>query len=662
MRRALLLLLSARLAAAPPPPPSGRGPALALALLAAQARPPFASAQFLDTTGLYKEAYEHGVEVLKGEVQSHEDVELLFYPEREYFDRNRYMFDEPNPIFYQIGLLVEPCKTLGYDCCVNMFGSPNYGQATTDPMPYYRGGITLGDNVPAIHDIVAGGLAPADEILANVQLVTEDLEPIDATTSRRADDETYLATECTGVGEPYGYCQGVRKGQRLFTLQPNCTDNNETVVAGASCFDHAGNEHEDCVQVAYTQSAFIVQCGAGKPNGEFVDDPHCGTYLEVHRKSGSPYHDEEFIISDVQLLTMNTSGYNTTYISTRYGNQSSGEKVLCNYEEEVLRVGSMVLILKSAPSCCCPGAGSVWYNDQIGRGMKMCPKNVLDKTSGPFAGAQDTQEEWIAADNDFYNYPFCPPTSEDEDVMYCIDITKYPECPETPGQCVLSNRRYMYPCVPVESVNATAAACARSSSADACKAADSVYSGVENELGNRALDGVYRDKCPYFEGCGLSDGTFECPNCYGEARTVWSDCGGEDYPGLDKQFTFAGRVGKVTFVPEDDAEDYMVSFNDGRTSYPFQKEHLQMEHSNSNYEIWWVQRTRYNFIVQKRKGFKVTEPVCTFDDVNDRYFPYAIRNPDTGQFLDTLFFNEMRGEYMMPGGRGRGSATVYKPS
>ena len=131
---------------------------------------------------------------------------------------------------------------------------------------------------------------------------------------------------------------------------------------------------------------------------------------------------------------------------------------------------------------------------------------------------------------------------------------------------------------------------------------------------------------------------------------------------MDKQFTFAGRVGKVTFVPEDDAEDYMVSFNDGRTSYPFQKEHLQMEHSNSNYEIWWVQRTRYNFIVQKRKGFKVTEPVCTFDDVNDRYFPYAIRNPDTGQFLDTLFFNEMRGEYMMPGGRGRGSATVYKPS
>ena len=37
------------------------------------------------------------------------------------------------------------------------------------------------------------------------------------------------------------------------------------------------------------------------------------------------------------------------------------------------------------------------------------------------------------------------------------------------------------------------------------------------------------------------------------------------------------------------------------------------------YEIWWVQRTPTEYIVQKRKGFNVTSPICSFDLVNDRY-------------------------------------------
>ena len=59
------------------------------------------------------------------------------------------------------------------------------------------------------------------------------------------------------------------------------------------------------------------------------------------------------------------------------------------------------------------------------------------------------------------------------------------------------------------------------------------------------------------------------------------------------------REQPVPELPEDDAEDYMVSFNDGRTSYPFQKEHLQMEHSNSNYEIWWVQQYGYKKLLDE---------------------------------------------------------------
>ena len=66
---------------------------------------------------------------------------------------------------------------------------------------------------------------------------------------------------------------------------------------------------------------------------------------------------------------------------------------------------------------------------------------------------------------------------------------------------------------------------------------------------------------------------------------------------------------------------------------------VQLETYKSMYEIWWVLRTKSEFVVQKRKGFNITEPGCTFDTVINRYFPYAILdsdgNPkDSGTTLD----------------------------
>ncbi|OWZ17383.1 hypothetical protein PHMEG_0008681 [Phytophthora megakarya] len=41
-----------------------------------------------------------------------------------------------------------------------------------------------------------------------------------------------------------------------------------------------------------------------------------------------------------------------------------------------------------------------------------------------------------------------------------------------------------------------------------------------------------------------------------------------------------------------------------------------------DYEIWWVQRTRYNFIVQKKKKFRITSPQCDFDFATNTYKNY----------------------------------------
>jgi hypothetical protein len=39
-------------------------------------------------------------------------------------------------------------------------------------------------------------------------------------------------------------------------------------------------------------------------------------------------------------------------------------------------------------------------------------------------------------------------------------------------------------------------------------------------------------------------------------------------------------------------------------------------------EIWWVVRSPTHYTVQKRKGFNVTSPKCTFDTTNNRYASY----------------------------------------
>lgn len=41
-----------------------------------------------------------------------------------------------------------------------------------------------------------------------------------------------------------------------------------------------------------------------------------------------------------------------------------------------------------------------------------------------------------------------------------------------------------------------------------------------------------------------------------------------------------------------------------------------------DYEIWWVQRTRYNFIIEKKKTFYVIYPPCDFDFATNEYKAY----------------------------------------
>ena len=80
---------------------------------------------------------------------------------------------------------------------------------------------------------------------------------------------------------------------------------------------------------------------------------------------------------------------------------------------------------------------------------------------------------------------------------------------------------------------------------------------------------------------------------------------------------------------------YGVTFNNNRTIYYFGWDQVAQDASDHNYELWWVQRTRSNYIVQQKKAFKVSEPPCTYDNLRNEYLPYAIIDHE-GNVVDNV--------------------------
>ena len=91
--------------------------------------------------------------------------------------------------------------------------------------------------------------------------------------------------------------------------------------------------------------------------------------------------------------------------------------------------------------------------------------------------------------------------------------------------------------------------------------------------------------------------------------------------------SFQDEIGKVVNIIYDDDDSvkdiYQVSFNDGRTKYSFALHELEMINLDNSYELWYVQRNRFEKVIKKKKAFRVIWPPCSFDSVNNQFFPYA---------------------------------------
>ena len=231
------------------------------------------------------------------------------------------------------------------------------------------------------------------EVSKNYYLVTEDGVKIAADSRRSADDYQVFDSRCLGLNKPFTNCSGISWASTRATERPPCQDNNYSLNALTHCYTTDGvRSSEPCMQVAFSQNAFVALCNESTP--------HCGTYLEIHMANGSPYYGMDEVISSVKLNVRNVSGAYTTVIPTTFMGNSS--RVLCSYSETYLRIGTPVYIKSSAPSCCCPAT----YSTTTNNGSVFCPKGATG--NGPFATLFKSFDEVLDVDKSLLIYPYCP--------------------------------------------------------------------------------------------------------------------------------------------------------------------------------------------------------------------------------------------------------------
>ena len=493
-----------------------------------------------------------------------------FYPDGNYVEGYSFIF--PLSTDYRIYMLIDPCRYHNYSCCMNSFGSAEY--------PSMR--ITGHEQERQVQYAIIGG---EDEVSSRYDLIYEDGSAVPTNAIRRADDESVIDLECEAKSLPYTYCMGTNYALKRSAARHVCMDNNQSLNSLSTCFDPiTGEEMEKCVQVAYSQNAFIPLCNASNSD--------CGTYLEVHSKN--PYFPENQMINQVKIETRNTSGAYTTILNTNFLQfnddgtvEEDLKKVLCFYSESFLRVGSIVYIKKTSPICCCPRP----YKATERYGSFLCPKGYAD--AGPTAPIILNLEQTLLLETNKMAFPFCPYGLErKEDNILCVQID-------------VSERKSSY-----------VTNCSEVPASGESSVYGTVYSSVD-------LMGKYaykkgRCRYPNFESCAETYDT----KCYGE----------------DTKFSFVGKVGKVTLVDNSVTDvkppSVFVTFNDGRTSYEFWQTDVQLETYQSMYELWWVVKSKTGKVVRKRKGFNVTSPLCTYDSINDRYFPYTMLDKNDKPIID----------------------------
>jgi len=233
-------------------------------------------------------------------LRDHPDLVHQFNPAKFLIDINKYEYPDPKQLPYRNSVIFQPCMFQSFDCCNDTYGTPQYPVEVENTN---------------------------SEDFGEIVFVKDDATPFTEEASRFPDTQVLFDEECEDLAVPRFECLGLRAKRANYSIFPVCWDRNDTVDATKSCRAPGdGRVLPYCVEVAFSQTAFINEC-----NNRFADDPHCGTFLEIH-KPGHPEGDET-ILGEVKLRRQFTSGYRMSLLPTTY--QGMRNRLLCRGTHEV---------------------------------------------------------------------------------------------------------------------------------------------------------------------------------------------------------------------------------------------------------------------------------------------------------------------------------------
>jgi hypothetical protein len=316
--------------------------------------------------------------LLAEDIKSHPDTNLFFNPDRALMSDANYVFDYPLSAQYRIGILIDPCRFNSYNCCMNVFGTPEYPALLKSSLEQER-------------EYKYVEIADETDVSSNYYLVYEDGSAIATNAQRSADDYQIHNETCEAMDVPYSYCQGRNYATQRSLLRPACMDNNSTLDVLTGCYSTEGEFSPHCVQVGYSSNTFIPLCKEAQSN--------CGTFLEVHIAHGTPYQEENVIVAETPITQRNVTGYYTTTLPLTW--MGNATKVLCAYTESEMRIGTLVYIKSSAPVCCCPQP----YQATTRVGSFQCPIGATGY--GAFGQRSTNIADMMSVDSLMLAYPYC---------------------------------------------------------------------------------------------------------------------------------------------------------------------------------------------------------------------------------------------------------------
>lgn len=233
------------------------------------------------------------------------EIESKYHPNKYQLPLDDYAWAPPSPDEFSVNVIFDPCRGYGFDCCNNTFGTPEWEVIVADPeavAPFEYGKRTI---------VYSDGT----EVPKGVSRFPPSTLRIDETCEDYLEPRIAKKTSSGSVGRIDCLMKRVARGPPL--MFPRCWNWNTSIIAGDGCRDPVdGSPLPLCVELGFTSTVHIIQCG-----GKFHDDPHCGTFLEVHRP------DRAEVLSEVRLPRIDPSGYRMTVMPTTY--KADDTRVLC---------------------------------------------------------------------------------------------------------------------------------------------------------------------------------------------------------------------------------------------------------------------------------------------------------------------------------------------